>query len=62
MAKRIFSTVLLWAIVAGSLWYFRTTGAVILIGIMATLTLGEFYKLLAGAKLAPFDRLGMMLG
>ncbi len=62
MAKRIFSTVLLWAIVAGSLWYFRTTGAVILIGVIATLTLGEFYKLLAGAKLAPFDRLGMMLG
>lgn len=62
MAKRIFSTVLLWAIVAGSLWYFRTTGAVILIGVIATLTLGEFYKLLAGAKLAPFDRLGMALG
>lgn len=62
MAKRIFSTVLLWAIVAGSLWYFRTTGAVILIGIIATFTLAEFYKLLAGAKLAPFDRLGMALG
>lgn len=62
MAKRIFSTVLLWAIIAGSLWYFRTVGAVILIGVIATLTLGEFYKLLSGANLAPFDRLGMALG
>jgi len=62
MAKRIFSTVLLWAIVAGTLWYFRTTGAVFLIGVIATLTLGEFYRLLTGAGLAPFSRLGMALG
>ncbi|MFI5356701.1 MAG: phosphatidate cytidylyltransferase [Opitutales bacterium] len=62
MVKRIFSTVLLWVIVAGSLWFFRTTGGVILIGLIAMLTLREFYKLLAGAGLAPFDKLGLTLG
>lgn len=62
MAKRIFSTVLLWAVVAAVLWYFRTTGAVLLIGLISVLTLAEFYKLLTGAGLAPFDKLGMALG
>lgn len=62
MPQRIFSTVLLWAIVAGSLWYFRTTGGVILIGVIAALTLVEFYRLVAGAGLAPFDKLGVTFG
>lgn len=62
MPKRIFSTVLLWAIVAGCLWYFRTTGGVFLIGVIAVLTLREFYKLMAGAGLAPFDKFGMCFG
>lgn len=62
MPQRIFSTVLLWAIVAGSLWYFRTTGGVILIGVIAALTLVEFYRLMAGAGLAPFDKLGVAFG
>ncbi|MFZ9683108.1 MAG: phosphatidate cytidylyltransferase [Cephaloticoccus sp.] len=62
MAKRIFSTILLWAIVGSALWYFRTTGAVILIGLISVLTLAEFYRLLAAAGLAPFDRLGMLIG
>ncbi len=62
MPQRIFSTVLLWAIVAGSLWFFRTTGGVILIGLIAALTLVEFYRLVAGAGLAPFDKLGVTFG
>lgn len=62
MPQRIFSTVLLWAIVAGSLWFFRTTGGVILIGLIAALTLVEFYRLMAGAGLAPFDKLGVAFG
>jgi len=62
MPQRIFSTVLLWAIVAGSLWFFRTTGGVILIGLIAALTLVEFYRLVAGAGLAPFDKLGVAFG
>jgi phosphatidate cytidylyltransferase len=62
MAKRILSTVLLWVIVGGALWFFRTTGAVILIGLISVLTLSEFYRLIGGAGLAPFARLGMALG
>ena len=62
MAKRILSTVLLWLIVFGVLWYFGTTGGVLLVGVISVLTLREFYQLLAGAGLAPFRRLGMTFG
>lgn len=62
MAKRIFSTVLLWLIVGGALWFFRTPGAVILVGQISVLTLAEFYRLLTAAGLAPFSRLGAILG
>jgi len=62
MTKRILSTVLLWLIVGAVLWQFRTTGAVLLVGAISTLTLLEFYRLLAGAGLAPFARLGAILG
>lgn len=62
MAKRILSTVLLWALVAGSLIYFRTAGGVALITLIAVLTLREFYQLMQGAGLAPFDKLGMVFG
>jgi phosphatidate cytidylyltransferase len=62
MAKRIFSTVLLWALVAGSLVFLRTVGGVALITLISVLTLREFYKLMQGAGLAPFDKLGMTFG
>jgi phosphatidate cytidylyltransferase len=62
MLKRITSTVLLWLFIFAVIWFFRTTGAVALIGIVAVLTLREFYQLLAGAGLAPFRRLGMTFG
>lgn len=62
MAKRILSTVLLWALVVGSLVVFRTEGGVALITLIAVLTLREFYKLMQGAGLAPFDKLGMTFG
>lgn len=62
MAKRIFSTVLLWLIVIGALWFFRTEGALALIAIISVLTLREFYQLLGGAGLTPFPKLGMALG
>ncbi len=62
MAKRVFSSVLLWAIVIGVLWYFRTTGAVVLAALIAVLTLREFYQLMQGAGYAPFHRLGMAFG
>lgn len=62
MTKRILSTVILWAVVAGSLYFFRTEGGVALITLISVLTLREFYKLMQGVGLAPFDKLGMALG
>ena len=62
LAKRIISTVLLWLVVFGVFWYFRTTGAVFLVGVISVMTLREFYRLLGSAGLAPFHRLGMTFG
>ena len=62
MAKRIVSTILLWALVICSLVFFRTEGGVALITLISVLTLREFYKLMQGAGLAPFDKLGMTFG
>ena len=62
MAKRIISTVLLWVLVICSLVFFRTEGGVALITLISVLTLREFYKLMQGAGLAPFDKLGMTFG
>ena len=62
MAKRIFSTVLLWLILFAVLWFFRTAGAVAAIVAVSVLTLREFYKLTAAAGDAPFARLGLLFG
>ncbi|HWL16260.1 MAG TPA: phosphatidate cytidylyltransferase [Opitutus sp.] len=62
MAKRILSTFLLWAIVVGSLVIFRTEGAIALITLISVLTLREFFKLMQGVGLVPFDKLGMTFG
>jgi len=62
MAKRIFSTTLLWVLLWLILWYFRTTGAVALIVLMTVLTLREFYQLQAAAGRAPFAKLGIIFG
>ncbi len=62
MGKRILSTLVMWTGLFATLWYFRTTGAVILAAALSVLTLREFYQLLGGAGLAPFSRLGMGFG
>lgn len=62
MPKRILSTILLWAVVVGSLVFFRTDGGVALITLISVLTLREFFKLMRGAGLESFDKLGMTLG
>lgn len=62
MAKRIFSTLLLWAIVAGALCFFRVNGALVLIAIISVLTLREFYQLMRASGYTPFDKLGMVFG
>lgn len=62
MGQRIFSTLLLWTIVGLGLWFFRTTGALVLITLISVLTLREFYVLMHGAGYDPFDRFGMTFG
>ena len=62
MAKRVFSTIVLWGLLFVVLWTFRTKGAVVLIGLISVLTLREFYQLQAAAATAPFTKLGMLFG
>lgn len=62
MGKRIFSTVLLWAIVGASIWFFRTTGALILITVISVLTLREFFQLMRSSGYDPFEKFGMSFG
>lgn len=62
MAQRIFSTVVLWLVIFGTLWFFRTSGALVLVGLISVLTLREFYQLMAAAGWAPFAGLGMFFG
>jgi phosphatidate cytidylyltransferase len=62
VAKRILSFLVLWGIVAGVLWNFHTPGAVALIALIGSITLLEFYRLLAAAGDAPFARLGTFFG
>jgi phosphatidate cytidylyltransferase len=62
VVKRTFSTVILWSIVGGALWYFRTAGALALITLISVLTLKEFYQMMHAAGWQPFDKLGMVVG
>lgn len=62
MVQRILSTVVLWAVVAAVLWFFRTNGALLLIGLISVLTLREFYQLMHAMGYQPFDRLGIFFG
>lgn len=62
MGKRIFSTVVLWLLVSGSIWFFRTEGALVLIGLISVLTLREFYQLMRAMGHQPFDKLGLFFG
>jgi phosphatidate cytidylyltransferase len=60
VVSRIFSTVLLWAIVIGSLWFFGPHAAVALVTILSALTLHEFYQLTEKMGFKPFRTLGLV--
>jgi phosphatidate cytidylyltransferase len=60
--QRILSTVVLWLVIFGTLWFFHTLGALVLVGLISVLTLREFYQLMAAAGWAPFAGLGMFFG
>ena len=62
MAKRALSSTVLWTIVLATLWFFRSTGAVVIIALITGFTLLEFYRLLAAAGDAPFGGLGAFFG
>jgi len=60
--SRIFSTVILWSVILGSLYFFGAHAAVALLTALAALTLYEFYGMLAKMGLRPFRFLGLSLG
>ena len=62
MLKRTISTILLWSLVLVSVRYLGPVGGVWLVTAIAVLTLHEFYAMLRRMGLAPFDRLGLLLG
>jgi phosphatidate cytidylyltransferase len=62
VAKRITSTIVLWLLVFGVLWFFRTNGALVIIVGISVLTLRELYKLMAAAGNEPFTGLGLLIG
>lgn len=62
MAKRIFSTVVLWLFLLAAVWFFRSNAAIVLIAAIACLTLRELYYLLAATGVSPFAGLGMFFG
>lgn len=62
MAKRIFSTVLLWLIILATLYFFQARGGVALLVLVAVLTQREFYQMVAQMGHAPFVRLGLLFG
>jgi len=62
VVQRILSTVTLWLVVGGSLWFFRTNGALVLIALISLFTLREFYQLMRAIGYTPFDKLGLFFG
>lgn len=59
MPSRIFSTVLLWAVILGSLWLLGVHAAVALLTLLAALTLHEFYALTEKMGFRPFRKIGL---
>ena len=62
MISRIFSTLLLWTVVLGSLYFFGTNAAVVLITVLSALTLYEFYGMTQKMGLRPFRWMGIFIG
>jgi phosphatidate cytidylyltransferase len=62
VAKRTFSTVILWSLVLVCLRYFGAVGGVWLITAISVLTLQEFYALVGRMGFRPFRGLGLILG
>lgn len=61
MAKRIFSTVILWTLVVLCVRYLGTEGGVWLAALIAVFTLREFYAMVKRIGPDPFDRFGLTI-
>ncbi|HWA27253.1 MAG TPA: phosphatidate cytidylyltransferase [Lacunisphaera sp.] len=59
MVSRILSTVVLWSVIIGSLWFFGAHGVVVLVTLLSALTLYEFYGLAAKMGARPFRWMGI---
>jgi len=59
---RILSTLLLWTVVLAILHFCGAPGGVWLIALLAAATQYEFYQMLRHTGVAPFNRLGLILG
>lgn len=59
MLSRILSTLILWTVFIGSLWFFGAHAAVALITVLAALTLYEFYGMTAKMGALPFRWMGL---
>ena len=62
MAKRIFSTFLLWAIVLACIYFLGAVGAIWMVALIAALTLREFYALARRMGQPPFAATGTTFG
>lgn len=62
MGKRIFSTLLLWLIILSAMYFFQARGGIVLLVLVSTLTLREFYQMVGRMGHAPFARLGLLFG
>lgn len=60
MAKRILSTIVLWTVIIGSLWFFGAHAAVVLVTLLSALTLHEFYQLTARMGARAFHGMGIV--
>ncbi len=61
MLSRILSTLTLWAVILGSLWFFGVHAAVTLVTLLSALTLYEFYGLTRKMGLLPFRWMGIAI-
>jgi len=62
LLQRTLSTIGLWLIIFGLLYFFGANGAIWIVAGITVLTLREFYGLLKHMGYDPFDKLGMTLG
>lgn len=55
MIKRLLSTIALWSIVIGTVYFFHATGGVVLLAVFSTLAQHEFNNLLEKSSIAPWQ-------